>query len=220
MFKDSHYCLSIKIVSARNVPGTVSGITPAANVICGVANRTENTHSVVSTNPIWNSEIDFSGVSRRDKLLFLLRDGDQILGSVQLLVKDCDTETLLTRVVYLLSPQSTDCSFSFLLSLTDKSAFSKKRLLATTKRLRASVFHKFGSDPNLAAGNQAGDIGKRHTLSSLPRFNGSYPVEGASKRYSSEFTRPTEPVFSSHRPQSVGSNRRFQAMEGDQVIGG
>ena len=38
-------------------------------------------------------------------------------------MKECNAETLETRSVDLLSPQSAECTFSFLLSISDKSAF-------------------------------------------------------------------------------------------------
>ena len=49
----------------------------------GISNQTAHTASIVSNNPIWNHSFEFKGASKKENILFIIRDADQILGSLQ-----------------------------------------------------------------------------------------------------------------------------------------
>lgn len=155
MGKDDGGCfMRIKILSGRNVPGCVPGIIPAANVICGISNQTAHTASIVSNNPIWNHSFEFKRASKKENILFIIRDADQILGSLQIPVKEVKQGSLNTRFVDLLNEQS-PCCVSFTLTLEEKSTLTRKRLLQTTRKLKETVMSRFASDPDLLASHNS-----------------------------------------------------------------
>lgn len=153
MFKDEREgFLRLKIISGSDIPGCIDGIVPAANIICAVGDTTLGSSSVVSHSPIWNHVAEFKGVAKsRDSIVFILRDADQILGSVQISVKGAVKGNISEQEIELIN-HGKPCSITFTASLDERMTLRKKSILM----FKDTVLSRFGSDQDLSRSPTSG----------------------------------------------------------------